>query len=222
MSEVSATTFKSINPYTGETMATFPPATKTEIVEAIGSAHEAFLSWRETSIAERAKVMQAAADILRRDVDKYAPFLTLEMGKLWVEAKAEVELSADIFEYYAKHAEALLAPEALPVSHPATGNAVLLREPLGVLLAIEPWNFPYYQIARIIAPQLSAGNTILLKHAANVPQCAAAFEKLMLEAGLRKGAFINLYLAHEHVELILNDPRVHGVALTGSETGAPS
>jgi succinate-semialdehyde dehydrogenase/glutarate-semialdehyde dehydrogenase len=123
--------------------------------------------------------MQSAADILRRETESYAKLLTIEMGKLFSEAKAEVELSANIFEYYSQKAEALLAPEKLPVASPVEGEAVLVLEPLGVLLAVEPRNFPYYQIARIIAPQLSAGNTILLKHAANVPQCAAAFEKLM-------------------------------------------
>jgi succinate-semialdehyde dehydrogenase/glutarate-semialdehyde dehydrogenase len=139
------------------------------------------------------------------------------MGKLLAEAVAEVELSAAIFDYYADNAERLLAPEALPVADPAEGEATLVHEPLGVLLAIEPWNFPYYQIARIIAPQLSAGNTMLLKHAANVPQSAAAFEALMREAGLPEGAFRNLYATRAQIELIINDPRVHGVALTGSE-----
>ncbi|WP_029934903.1 NAD-dependent succinate-semialdehyde dehydrogenase [Sphingomonas sp. UNC305MFCol5.2] len=209
--------FATTNPYTGEVLETFPTATDDEIREAIGRADAAFLAWRETTFAERARVMQSAADILRRDIETYAPLLTLEMGKLLGEAKAEVELSAAIFEYYARNAEALLASEKLPVADPAEGEAMLVCDPLGVLLAVEPWNFPYYQIARIIAPQLSAGNTMLLKHAANVPQCAAAVEKLMLEAGLPEGAFINLYAAHGQVELILNDPRVHGVALTGSE-----
>ncbi|WP_339442697.1 aldehyde dehydrogenase family protein, partial [Pseudomonas proteolytica] len=121
-----------------------------------------------------------------------------------------------------RHAEALLQPERLPVADPAEGEAMLVYEPLGVLLCVEPWNFPYYQIARIIAPQLSAGNTMLLKHASNVPQSAAAFEALMLEAGLPKGAFINLYIDHKQIELILNDPRVQGVALTGSEAAGAS
>ena len=161
--------------------------------------------------------MQGAADILRKDIDAYAPILTTEMGKLLAEAKAEVQLSADIFEYYARNAEILLAPEKVPVANPAEGEAVLVHDPLGVLLAIEPWNFPYYQIARIIAPQLSAGNTMLLKHAANVPQSAAAFEKLMRDAGLPEGCFEYLYATRSQVELIINDPRVHGVALTGSE-----
>ncbi len=209
--------YATTNPYTGEVLKTFPDATDAEVEKAIGNAHNAFLSWKETSFAERARIMQNAADILRKEDDAYARLLTLEMGKLLAEAKAEVELSARIFEYYVANAEKLLEPQKLSVSDPAEGDAIVVHEPLGVLLAIEPWNFPYYQIARIIAPQLSAGNTMLLKHASNVPQCAAAFEKLMREAGLPEGAFKNLYATRSQVELILNDPRVHGVALTGSE-----
>ncbi|MEG3149312.1 NAD-dependent succinate-semialdehyde dehydrogenase [Sphingomonas sp. ZT3P38] len=210
-------TYATTNPYSGEIVATFADATDAEVLQAIDAADLAFRSWRETSFAARATVMRSAAAILRRDADSYARILTLEMGKLLAEAAAEVELSAAIFDYYADNAERLLAPEALPVADPAEGKATLVHEPLGVLLAIEPWNFPYYQIARIIAPQLSAGNTMLLKHAANVPQSAAAFEALMREAGLPDGAFRNLYATRAQIELIINDPRVHGVALTGSE-----
>jgi succinate-semialdehyde dehydrogenase/glutarate-semialdehyde dehydrogenase len=210
-------TYATTNPYSGEVLKTFPDATDAEIELAIANAHAAFLSWKETSFAERAKVMQNAADILRKEIEPYATLLTLEMGKLLTEARAEVELSAAIFEYYAQNAETLLAPQTLTVADPAEGEAIIVHDPLGVLLAIEPWNFPYYQIARIIAPQLSAGNTMLLKHASNVPQSAAAFEKLMREAGLPDGAFKNLYATRWQIETILNDPRVHGVALTGSE-----
>lgn len=209
--------YATVNPYTGELLRSFPDATDTEVSVAIDKAHATFLKWKDTSFAERAKVMQAAADILRAQKDEYARLLTIEMGKLFSEAQAEVELSAEIFEYYSRNAEKLLEPEELPVASPAEGNAILVTEPLGVLLAIEPWNFPYYQIARIIAPQLSAGNTMLLKHASNVPQSAAAFEKLMRDAGLPEGAFKNLYATRSQIETILNDPRVHGVALTGSE-----
>uniref|UniRef100_A0A6P4FGE9 Succinate-semialdehyde dehydrogenase [NADP(+)]-like n=1 Tax=Drosophila rhopaloa TaxID=1041015 RepID=A0A6P4FGE9_DRORH len=209
--------YATTNPYTNEVVATFPDATDAEVQTALTEAHAAFEVWRDTSFAERAKVMNAAAAILRRDIDKYARLGTLEMGKLLEESKKEVILSAEIFEYYANHAEELLKPEILPVADPAEGKPVLVHEPLGIVLAIEPWNFPFYQVVRIIAPQLSAGNAVLLKHASNLPQCAAAFDTLMAEAGLPKGLFRNLYAARPHTAMILNDPRVCGVALTGSE-----
>lgn len=209
--------YATTNPYTGELLKSFANATDADVLNAIEQAHAAFLAWKDQPVGARAKIMHAAANILRRDIDEYAKFLTLEMGKLYSEAKAEVTLSADIFDYYYQNAERLLQPEKLPVATPDEGDAVLVCEPLGVLLAVEPWNFPYYQIARIIAPQLCAGNTMLLKHASNVPQSAAMFERLMAEAGLPQGAFRNLYATRSQVELIINDPRVHGVALTGSE-----
>ena len=179
--------YETRNPYTGELLEAYPDATDNEVNHAIENAHAAFLLWKETEFAERACVMHSVATILRRDVDFFAKLLTVEMGKLVSEAKAEIALSADIFDYYANNAEALLAPEKLPVANPDEGDAVLSAEPLGVLLAIEPWNFPFYQVARIAAPQLSAGNTMLLKHASNVPQAAAAFENLLLGAGLPPG-----------------------------------
>ena len=209
--------YQTVNPYTGELIKTFPDASDAQVQQAIDAAHHAFLGWRETGFKQRAVILQRAADLLRERSQEYAQLLTLEMGKLIGEAEGEVELSAQILEYYVKFAEQLLQPEKLPVADPAEGDAVLVHEPLGVLLAIEPWNFPFYQIARILAPQLSAGNTLLLKHASNVPQSAAAFEKLMLDAGLPAGAFQNLYANRHQIELIINDPRVHGVALTGSE-----
>ncbi len=210
-------TYATTNPYTGQVLKTFPEATDTEIIQAIEDANAAFLSWRKTSFTQRAEIMQKAADLLRKDINTYANLLTLEMGKVTSEAKAEVELSAAIFEYYANNAEKLLASESLPVADAAEGNAVIVHEPLGVLLAVEPWNFPYYQVTRIIAPQLSAGNTMLLKHAGIVPQSSAACEQLMLDAGLPKGVFKNLYATHSQTELIINHPMVCGVALTGSE-----
>ncbi|NHN91074.1 NAD-dependent succinate-semialdehyde dehydrogenase [Acetobacter sicerae] len=209
--------YATTNPFTNEQIKVFPNATDAEIDTALDSAHNAFLSWRTTSFAERAKVMQKAADILRANIDEYSKLLTLEMGKVFGEAKAETELSAAIFEYYAKNAEKLLAPEELPVANKDEGRAKIIHQPLGILLAVEPWNFPFYQVARIIAPQLSAGNTVVLKHASNVPQCAAAMDKLMIEAGLPKGAFQNLYPSHDQVSRIIADHRVRGLALTGSE-----
>ncbi|WP_034990558.1 NAD-dependent succinate-semialdehyde dehydrogenase [Beijerinckia mobilis] len=209
--------YQTINPYTGETVATFPDATDADVLIALDKAQAAFLHWKKKGFAERGRILQKAADLLRANADGYARLLTLEMGKLFAEARAEVELSAKIFEYYVRNAETLLQPEALPVLDPAEGDAVVVHEPLGIILAIEPWNFPYYQIARILAPQLSAGNVLVLKHASNVPQSAAIFETLMTEAGLPEGAFKNLYATRSQIEMIINDPRVHGVALTGSE-----
>ena len=209
--------YATTNPYTGEVLATFPEATDQDVQTALSEAYAAFEKWRETSFEERARVMTAAGAILRRDVEKYARLGTLEMGKTFEESKKEVILSAEIFEYYAKYAQELLKPEALPVADPAEGKATLVHEPLGIVFAIEPWNFPFYQVVRIIAPQLSAGNAVLLKHASNLPQCAAACDDLMIEAGLPKGLFRNLYAARPHTAMILNDPRVCGVALTGSE-----
>jgi succinate-semialdehyde dehydrogenase/glutarate-semialdehyde dehydrogenase len=207
-------TYETRNPYTGDLLVTFPDASDSEVKQAIENAHDAFLLWKNTGFTERARIMHAAAELLRRDVDYYANLLTIEMGKLISEAKAEIALSADIFDYYANNAQKLLAPQKLPV---ADADAEILCEPLGVLLAIEPWNFPFYQVVRIAAPQISAGNTLLLKHASNVPQAAAAFEKLMLDAGLPQGVFKNLYATRSQIETIINDPRVQGVALTGSE-----
>ncbi len=209
--------YQTTNPYTGEILKTFPDATDAEVAQALERGHAAFQQWRLKPVKERVTFLQKAADLLRTRHTEYAKLLTTEMGKLLAEAEAEVELSAAILEYYVKHAEAELAPQPLPCEDPVVSEAQLVHEPLGIILAIEPWNFPYYQIARIMAPQLAAGNVILLKHASNVPQSAAAFEKLMQETGLPAGCFQNLYATRDQIETIINDPRVQGVALTGSE-----
>lgn len=209
--------YQTTNPYTGETLKTFPDATDAQVAQALERGHAAFQQWRLQPVRERVTFLQKAADLLRARHTEYAKLLTTEMGKLLAEAEAEVELSAAILEYYVKHAEAELAPQPLPCEDPVVSEAQLVHEPLGIILAIEPWNFPYYQIARIMAPQLAAGNVILLKHASNVPQSAAAFEKLMQETGLPAGCFQNLYATRGQIETIINDPRVQGVALTGSE-----
>ena len=209
--------YQTTNPYTGEILKTFPDATDAQVAQALKRGHTAFQQWRLKPVSERVTFLQKAADLLRAKRTEYAKLLTTEMGKLLAEAEAEVELSAAILEYYVKHAEAQLAPQPLPCEDPVVSEAQLVHEPLGIILAIEPWNFPYYQIARIMAPQLAAGNVILLKHASNVPQSAAAFEKLMQETGLPAGCFQNLYATRGQIETIINDPRVQGVALTGSE-----
>ncbi len=209
--------YATINPYTGKTLKTYDDATDTDVANALDRAQAAFEVWKNVSILKRAEVLKKAAALLRGSASDYAKLLTLEMGKVLSEAKAEVELCAQILEYYVENAENLLAAEKLPSKHPSYTDSWVEHEPLGILLAIEPWNFPYYQIARIAAPQLAAGNVVILKHASNVPQCAAAFEQLFREAGLLDGGFANLYANRAQIKAIIEDPRVQGVALTGSE-----
>lgn len=210
--------YASTNPYTEQQVKAFSDTTDIELEAALNHADAAFHQWKTTTFAQRARILQNAADILRANIEEYASLLTLEMGKLFSEAKAETELSAQILEYYAVNAERQLQPEVLPVTSNKGNRARIEFAPQGIILAVEPWNFPYYQIARIAAPQLAAGNVIVLKHASNVPQCAAKMEAMFLQAGLMAGAFQNLYPTHAQLAKIIADPRVRGVALTGSES----
>jgi succinate-semialdehyde dehydrogenase/glutarate-semialdehyde dehydrogenase len=158
-------------------------------------------------------VVAKAAAIMRARIDEFARPVTLEMGKLIDQARGEVVLSADIIDYYAKNAERFLAPEHLK---PSSGEAEVESSPFGVLFGVQPWNFPYYQLARFAAPNLMAGNVVMVKHAGCVPQCAIAFEKLWMEAGAPVGAYTNLLISHDQVNRVIDDPRIKGVALTGS------
>ena len=205
--------YQSVNPNTGQIERSFGAHSATDVDAALAQAHGCFGAWRQTRFAERATVMTRAAHILRSRVDEFAVPMTLEMGKRIAEARGEVELSADILDYYATHAEAFLAPQPLAPSH---GSAHIQSSPLGVLFGVQPWNFPYYQLARFAAPNLMAGNVVLVKHAASVPQCAEAFEALWREAGAPAGVYTNLRISHEQVNRLIDDERVRGVALTGS------
>lgn len=209
--------YATVNPYTGETLKAFAFSSEAEIDAALEKAHTAFLSWRETSLDSRAALLQRAADLLRKDARRYAEILTMEMGKIIGEAEAEVELCAKILEYYVQHGAAPLAPRTLPAKGFADGEAQLVKEPLGVLFAIEPWNFPFYQVIRITAPQVTAGNVIVLKHAEIVPQSALAMVQLFRDAGAPEGLLTNLFLTHDGASRVINDKRVRGIALTGSE-----
>jgi len=206
-------TYQSVNPFDGKILKTFTETTDAELETAIATAATCFNTWRHTSFAERAKIAAKAAAIMLERVDEFARPMTLEMGKLIEEARGEVLLSANIIDYYAKHAEEFLAPEKLK---PSSGEAVIESSPFGVLLGVQPWNFPYYQLARFAAPNLMAGNVVMVKHAGIVPQCAIAFEKLWLEAGAPVGAYTNLLVSHDQVNRAIADPRIKGVALTGS------
>lgn len=206
--------YQSINPATGETLQTFEETTDQELESALEAAADCFEGWRDLAYVERAAIANKASEILLSRIDEFAEPMTLEMGKRFEEARAEVELSADIIAYYAAHAEEFLAPEKL---HPESGEAYIESSPLGVLFGVQPWNFPYYQLAHFAAPNLMAGNVVMVKHSGTVPQCALAFEKLWREAGAPAGAYTNLFVSYDQVNRAIDDPRIKGVALTGSE-----
>ena len=204
--------YQSINPATGKVLKTFKEFTGPQLEKSLRTATACYAEWRHTSFARRAAVAAKAAAIMRRRVDEFARPMTLEMGKRIEEARGEVALSADIIAYYAQHAERFLAPQKL---RPKSGQAVIENSPLGVLFGVQPWNFPYYQLARFAAPNLMAGNVVMVKHASCVPQCALAFERLWREAGAPAGAYTNLFISHDQVNAVIDDPRIQGVALTG-------
>ncbi|MUL78471.1 NAD-dependent succinate-semialdehyde dehydrogenase [Mycolicibacterium sp. CBMA 226] len=208
--------YQTVNPFDNQLVASFDELTDAQAMQLLGQAHTTFESWSKTSFPARAAVIARAAAIMRERCGEFARLLTLEMGKLYAEALGEVELSAQILDYYAENAEGFLAPEPLDTAGP-DDNAMLVSAPLGVILGVQPWNFPYYQLARVAGPNLMAGNVVIVKHASNVPQAAAAFEKLLLEAGAPAGAYTNVYATKDQINLLIDDPRVRGVALTGSE-----
>ena len=205
--------YQTVNPFNGKLLKKFKELTDTQLEKALKTAAACFDSWRQTTFAERAVVAKKAAAIMRERVDEFARPVTLEMGKLIDQARGEVALSADIIDYYAKNAERFLAPQKL---NPSSGEAQVESSPFGVLFGVQPWNFPYYQLARFAAPNLMAGNVVMVKHAGCVPQCAIAFEKLWREAGAPVGAYTNLLISHDQVNHVIDDPRIKGVALTGS------
>lgn len=205
--------YQSVNPSTGRVLQTFEHLNNTQLESALAAAENCFQIWKRKSYAERAVIVNKAAALLHAHVDDFAKLETLEMGKRISEARGEVKFSGDILAYYAKNAEAFLAPTKL---HPQVGAAHMESSPIGVLFCVEPWNFPYYQLARVAGPQLMAGNVLVVKHAGCVPQCAIAFEKLMLDAGAPVGAYTNLLISHAQCDRVIDDPRVKGVALTGS------
>ena len=205
--------YQSINPATDEEGQSFAELTDAQLEAAIATAATCFESWRQTSFVQRAAIVSKAAAIMRERSDDLARLMTLEMGKLIAEAKGEVVLSADIIDYYANHAEKFLATEQLT---PSSGAAEVISTPFGVLFGVQPWNFPYYQLTRFAAPNIMAGNVIMVKHASCVPQCAVAFEQLWREAGAPPGLYTNLFISHDQVNQVIDDSRIKGVALTGS------
>jgi len=207
--------YRSTNPYTNKVEKSFEELSDEQLQAKLQGAQDCFDNvWRGQSFAQRKLVLKRAAALMRERQQDLARLATLEMGKLIGQSAGEVALSAAIIDYYADHAEAFLLPESLKTDK---GQAVVESSPLGVLFGVEPWNYPYYQVARFAAPNLMAGNVVMVKHASNVPQCALAFEQLMHDAGLPVGGYTNLFVSKDQVAALIDDKRVRGVALTGSE-----
>ena len=213
MQIVKPVQYQSVNPATGEVLKQFQSLTDIELEAKVATAEKCFETWRHKSYAERAIIVAKAAELLQDQAAEFAHTMTLEMGKRIGEALGEVEFSSDILSYYATNAERFLAPVKL---HPSLGEGHMESSPIGVIFCVEPWNFPYYQLARVAGPHLMAGNVVLVKHAGIVPQCAIAFEKLWIDAGAPAGLYTNLQISHEQSDHLVEDPRVKGVALTGS------
>lgn len=207
--------YRAVNPATGELVATFPTATDAQVAKAVAGGHAAFLAWRDRPLAERAATVGRVGELFARRTAELAELAATEMGKPLPEAIGEAEFCKDIFAYYAEQGPTLAADE--PLASRSATRAVIQKRPLGLLLGIMPWNYPFYQVARFAAPNLVIGNAMLLKHAESVPQCALAVEALMREAGVPDGVYQNLFASHGQIETIIADPRVQGVSLTGSE-----
>ena len=210
---------QSLNPATGEILEEFKAASESEIDEAIAAAHATFQRFRNTSFSDRARWMTGTADVLERRKNELARVITLEMGKPIKAAVAEVEKCALACRFYADHAEQHLADE--PVKTDAT-RSFIRYQPLGIVLAVMPWNFPFWQAFRFIAPALMAGNVALLKHASNVPRSALWIERVVEEGGFPKGALTTLLIGSDQVGRILEDERVKAATLTGSEPAGSS
>lgn len=212
--------YKTIYPYTNEVLKEFDNHTDADLDNALATAHALYKKWRaEGGLEERKAILHNVAEVLRRDVDKYAEVMTKDMGKLFIEAKGEVELCADIADYFADKAEDFLQPYTFDSPN---GDAYYIKQAVGVIFMVEPWNFPFYQIMRVFAPNFMIGNPTVLKHASICPASAQAFDDLVNEAGAPKGSFKNLFLSYGQVSQAIADPRVQGVALTGSERGGAS
>jgi succinate-semialdehyde dehydrogenase/glutarate-semialdehyde dehydrogenase len=207
--------YATINPATGERVAEFDVISDAEARQLTDQASEAYKTWKFTDLAERTGVLRRMAELHRERAEELAAILTLEMGKTSTQALGEVALVANIYEYYADHAAEFMADEELTIA--GKGSAYVRTEPVGALIGIMPWNYPYYQVARFAAPNIALGNTIILKHARNCPQSALAIEKLFQDAGLPAGVYANAFASAAQISEMLADPRIQGVSLTGSE-----
>jgi len=206
--------YQTINPATGEVLQDFDSWNNEQLETALAQVAAASPGWAQTDLAERCALLRRMAEVLRNQKETLAQLVTLEMGKLISESRAEVEKCISGCEYYAEQAPRFLADEVIETD---ASKSLVAYQPLGTVLAVMPWNFPLWQVFRFIAPTLAAGNTGLLKHASNVPQCALAIEQIVDEAGFPQGVFRTLMINASEVAQVIADPRVHAVTLTGSE-----
>ena len=207
--------YQVVNPSTGQVEHEYPTATDAEIGEILDRAGRGYPAWRRTAMAERADILRRAAQLYADRSAELAAIITREMGKTTAEAQGELEFTVGIYRYYADHGPDLLKDEPLQSNTP--GTAWVRKSPIGALLGIMPWNYPYYQVARFAAPNLMIGNTIILKHAPQCPESALAMEQIFREAGLPDDAYINVFASNEQVAGMIADPRIAGVSVTGSE-----
>lgn len=212
--------YKTVNPATGETVREFDTLDDAGVEAALEKAHNGYLNWRKSAPTQRAQILTRTAELYNERADELARMIALEMGKPVREAKGEVQLSAAIYQWYADHGPALLAEERLDV--PGAEESVVYRRPIGALIGVMPWNYPYYQVARFAAPNLMLGNTVILKHASNCPQSALLMEEILQQAGLPEDAYVNVFASNEQIADMIADPRVQGVSLTGSERAGTS
>ncbi|MDV7718924.1 aldehyde dehydrogenase family protein [Pediococcus ethanolidurans] len=212
--------YKTINPYTNELVKAYPNATADDVENALSAGHQLFKQWEHETPESRAKQLHEIAQLFRDHQAQLAKAMVTDMGKLYREAQGEVELCAMIADYFADHGAKLLAPTKIETI--ATGDAQIQKHPLGVLMMVEPWNFPMYQIMRVFAPNFMVGNPMILKHASNTPGSAVAFENVIKESAAPNASLQNMFLSYDQVSEIIADSRVQGVALTGSERGGRS
>jgi succinate-semialdehyde dehydrogenase/glutarate-semialdehyde dehydrogenase len=202
------------DPATGDVLEEFPFASDDEVETAVASAHRAFGEWRDRPIAERVAIVKRVGELFAERAEDLGRIIMQEMGKRLSGGTGEAEFCADIFGYYAENGPDLLADTELPGTD---GKARVERLPIGVVLGVMPWNYPYYQVARFAAPNLVAGNTMVLKHAENCPRSALAIAQIMSDAGVPDGVYVNIFATHEQIANLIADSRVRGVSLTGSE-----
>lgn len=207
--------YQTINPYTDKLIKEYPQHDDKYVESALAAAHKLYKSdWAQGDISQRLNVLSKLSELFAQHEEELAKTISQEMGKLIEQSRGEVKICAAIAQYYADNAKAFLKPVKYPSS---LGDAWVEHHPIGIIMAVEPWNFPFYQLMRVLAPNMAVGNSVMVKHASIVPHCAETFERMVSQAGAPKGAYTNLFISQDQVASIIDDDRVSGVALTGSE-----